>query len=47
MELCLPATSLTSISNQITVNTSSLFMLLQGRTQYTSTQVYIYTNDIQ
>ena len=47
MELYLPYTSFTSISNRITLNTSNLIILLQGRTQYTSTQVYIYTNNIK
>ena len=44
MEFYLPYTSFTSISNRITLNTSNLILLLQGRTQYTSTQVYIYTH---
>ena len=47
MELYLPCTFFTSISNRITLNTSNLIILLQGRTQYTSTQVYIYTNNIK
>ena len=44
MELYLSSTSFTLISNRITLNTSNLIILLQELTQYTSTQVYIYTN---
>jgi len=47
MELYLPYTFFTLISNLITLNTSSLIILLQGRTHYTSTQAYIYTNNIK
>ena len=46
MVLYLPYTMFTLFSNQIILNTSNLIILLQGHTQYKSTQVHIYIKNI-
>jgi len=40
-------TFFTLISNRITLNTSNLIILQQGRTQYGCAQVYIYSTNIK